>query len=65
MSCRDCRTCTSPALSRMLLKVGMGCLHFCTVGLSFVAKRAFLRHCPHCKDLLTRHERRSDGSFRD
>lgn len=63
--CRDCTTCTKPGLARMLQNWGAGFLHLCTAGISFAVKRGTMRHCPQCKHLLSNHQRRQDGSFRD
>jgi hypothetical protein len=49
----------------MMQNWGAGFLHLCTVGISWACKRAFAKHCPQCKHLLSNHQRRSDGSFRD
>ncbi|GAB2468085.1 hypothetical protein GCM10027187_40340 [Streptosporangium sandarakinum] len=63
MSCRDCKTCTKPAVARMGQHMMVGFLYLTVVG--FLFKRGFMRHCPNCKHLLRRHLRRADGSFRD
>lgn len=65
MSCRDCGTCTKPAVFRVGQKWMVGLLYLCTVGIAFVVKRGFMRHCPDCRHLLSNHLRRADGSFRD
>lgn len=41
---------------------GLG--HVCTLGLSYAIKRT-RRHCPQCGHLLSSHERRADGAFKD
>lgn len=43
----------------------LGMVHLGTAGMSLVLKRAFARHCPGCKHLLSGHDRRADGSFMD
>ncbi|GEB48489.1 MULTISPECIES: hypothetical protein [Streptomyces] len=63
--CRDCSTCTKSGLGKLVLKAGTGLLYLCTLGIAYVVKRAFRRHCPQCEHLLSRHARRADGSFRD
>ncbi|MER7814532.1 hypothetical protein [Streptomyces sp. NPDC096153] len=63
--CRDCRTCTMPGVMRAMLKWSVGLAHLCTCGISWVVKRGFYRHCPQCKHLDSRHQRRRDGSFMD
>ncbi|MEV1294458.1 hypothetical protein [Pseudonocardia sp. NPDC049635] len=42
-----------------------GLMHLCTVGITWVASRSFMSHCPSCTHLLGRHGRRADGSFLD
>lgn len=64
-SCRDCRTCTLPGVVRKAQDWTVGLGHLCTGGISWVAKRGFVRHCGQCKHLLSRHARRADGSFKD
>lgn len=32
---------------------------------AWLVKRPFFRCCPDCHHLLSRHDRRADGSFRD
>jgi hypothetical protein len=49
----------------MLQSFTAGFLHLCTCGISFAIKRGTMRHCPQCKHLLSNHQRRQDGSFRD
>lgn len=63
--CRDCRTCTMPGLSRLGQDIGVGFMHLMTVWISMLVKRGVLRHCPQCKHLDSRHQRRADGSFMD
>ncbi|MEU0839334.1 hypothetical protein ABZ370_07660 [Streptomyces sp. NPDC005962] len=63
--CRDCERCTKSWLGRVLENAAVGLMHVCTIGISYLIKRGFRRHCPQCKHLLSRHARRADGSFRD
>ncbi|MFI6512378.1 hypothetical protein ACIBCT_32640 [Streptosporangium sp. NPDC050855] len=65
MTCRDCKTCTNAAVVRVGQRWMVGLLYLATVGVGFVVKRGFMRHCPTCRHLLSRHLRRADGSFRD
>ncbi|WP_244502605.1 hypothetical protein [Streptomyces oceani] len=49
----------------MAQKLATGVLYLCTIGVAFLVKRGVMRHCPQCHHLLSKHARRSDGSFRD
>jgi hypothetical protein len=40
-------------------------LYLCTAGIAWVVKKSAAKHCPQCKHLLSNHQRRQDGSFRD
>jgi hypothetical protein len=57
--CRDCRTCTMAWIARM----GRHTLYLFT--LAWLVKPVFLRNCPQCRLMRSRHERRQDGSFMD
>lgn len=57
--CRDCGTCTKPFVVRVTQKM---VYLFC---MAWLVKPVFMRNCPQCKHLLSNHQRRSDGSFRD
>lgn len=48
-----------------MLNLAIGVAHVCTLGISYVIKRASGRHCPQCSHKLTSHQRRADGSFVD
>lgn len=61
--CRDCKTCTQPGLLRMMQNLACGMMHLTII--SFMIKRGFMRHCPQCKHLKSRHEYRADGSYKD
>ncbi len=63
--CRDCETCTRSWLGRLFQNAAVGLMHVVTIGISYLIKKGFRRHCPQCKHLLSRHSRRADGSFRD
>lgn len=63
--CRDCKTCTMLGILKWLQDWMVGLLHISTAGMSLLVKRASARHCPQCKHVLSRHERRRDGSFID
>lgn len=54
-----------PGVARMGQNWAVGFMHLCTAGMSWLAKRGFMRHCPQCKHLDSRHQRRRDGSFMD
>ncbi len=54
-----------PGLNRMGQELGAGFAHLMTVGISLAVKRGTMRHCPQCKHLRSRHDRRADGSFMD
>lgn len=61
MGCRDCKRCTETPIMGILLglpRLGWTLLTFWNIGL-------FQKRCPECKHLLSLHERRADGSFRD
>ncbi|WP_250853077.1 hypothetical protein [Streptomyces rhizosphaericus] len=63
--CRDCETCTRSWLGRLFQNAAVGLMHVVTIGISYLIKKGFRRHCPQCGHLLSRHARRADGSFRD
>lgn len=63
--CRDCGTCTKPGLARMGQNWAVGFMHLMTAGISWAVKRGTMRHCPQCRHLMSRHQRRRDGSFID
>lgn len=63
--CRDCQTCTQVGVVRMAQDWTVGFGHLSTAGVSWAVKRGFWKHCPDCKHLLSRHQRRADGSFID
>lgn len=63
--CRDCRTCTMPAMPRWGLWWAMALLYFSTCGLAALVKKGMMRGCPRCGHLLGRHQRRADGGFVD
>lgn len=65
MGCRDCDTCTAPGAAKANRAMMAGLLHLCTAGISWACSRMFMSHCPQCTHLLGRHQRRTDGSFRD
>lgn len=56
--CRDCPACTRSFLARLMLWVVL------VPPLAAMA-RPFMRTCPVCPHVLSRHQRRADGSFRD
>ncbi|PBO17707.1 hypothetical protein CLM85_27895 [Streptomyces albidoflavus] len=57
--CRDCRTCTRNLIGRWMWKL----IYLCTF--AWLVKPVVMRNCPQCKHLLSAHERRRDGSFKD
>jgi hypothetical protein len=60
-TCRDCRICTRREITKLLLllpRLLMLLTLRWNVGL-------FRKRCPVCGHLLTHHERRADGSFKD
>jgi leucyl-tRNA synthetase len=63
--CRDCGTCTRPGAARWTQWWLMAFLHLCTAGISYLVKKGTMKHCPQCGHLLSNHQRRLDGSFRD
>jgi hypothetical protein len=63
--CRDCTTCTKPGLVKLGQDWTLGFVHIMSCGISWVIKRGAMRNCPQCKHLLSNHQRRQDGSFRD
>ena len=63
--CRDCTTCTKPGLVKLGQDWMLGFLHVMSCGISLAIKRGTMRNCPQCKHLLSNHQRRQDGSFRD
>ncbi len=54
-----------PGFTRLGLNLGAGFAHLMTAGISWLVKRGGMRHCPQCKHLQSRHQRRADGSFID
>ncbi len=56
--CRDCPACTRSLMGRMAVTIS---------GTPLVAAmgRPVMKTCPDCGHALNRHERRSDGSFKD
>jgi ribosomal protein S27AE len=40
-------------------------LYICTVGIAYLLKKGVRRHCPQCGHIMSNHQRRDDGSFRD
>ena len=61
MSCRDCKLCTESPIKSLLFglpRLAWRLLTFWNIGL-------FQRRCPQCKHLMSQHQRRADGSFRD
>lgn len=58
--CRDCTTCTQNGAARTIMNLGAGLLHFSTIGMSYLVKRAAGRHCPQCPHLLSSHRQRPD-----
>ncbi|MEU6365754.1 hypothetical protein ABZ876_08355 [Streptomyces sp. NPDC046931] len=54
-----------PGLTRLGQNLGVGFMHLMTCGISWVVKRGGMSHCPQCKHLQSRHQRRADGSFMD
>ena len=63
--CRDCKTCAAPAAAKTGRALAAGTLHLFTVGISWVVSRMFMSHCPQCRHLMSRHQRRADRSFID
>lgn len=63
--CRECQTCTKPALLRWIQWWLVATMYVLTIGIAFVMKRGLIRHCPQCKHILSNHDRRADGSFMD
>ena len=64
-ACRDCRTCTRSGLGKLLQWMVVSLVYIVTLGITYLLKRALRRHCPECGHVLSRHARRSDGSFHD
>ena len=59
--CRDCQQCTEPAMTGMIMmipRLAWWCLTAWNIGL-------FTKRCPQCKHLMSKHERRADGSLKD
>lgn len=54
-----------PGATRLMQNWAVGFMHLMTCGISWVVKRGGMRHCPQCKHLDSRHQRRADGSFID
>lgn len=54
-----------PGFSRLGQNLGVGFMHLMTCGISMLVKRGAMRHCPQCRHLQPRHQRRPDGSFMD
>lgn len=63
--CRDCRTCTMPAMSRWGLWWLLTFVYLGLLWIPWMIKRGTMRHCPTCRHLLSRHLRRADRSFMD
>ena len=57
-NCRDCPACTRPGVIRASYWLVLW-----PVWAAFM--RPFLTTCRGCHDMLSRHQRRADGSFRD
>lgn len=47
----------------MMQNLACGMMHLTII--SFMIKRGFMRHCPQCKHLKSRHQYRADGSYID
>lgn len=64
-NCRDCKTCTMPAIPRWTQWWIIAFANLMTIGIFALVKKGTMKGCPQCGHLVSRHHRRADGSYHD